>query len=240
MPGELKAYECVHDFAALGAFGAWENIDPTTPVADTGCINGPVQGTTSRDRIGRKFVMTKLHMKIAIRRPEAYGNNLVAPDVALNDTILLRLVLVRDMYAGGNAPQMTDVLEEQPTGGAVLPGYGLSFRRLDNTERYKILMDKIITIKPNYQSSAWFDSALATPAARHAITVAEEHKMVKVNFKWKEGHEVTCNGVGGGVGAIQTNAISLHAIAYGAGGNTPQANLLPEIGFNSRIRFKDL
>ncbi len=128
---------------ALSQLNTEKKVVGTTASAlknDVLLLNGLSEGTGNNDRIGQTVRFKDLSMRIAF-------TNLTA------ETIWLRYIIVRDAAPKGVVPAITDVLQ----GSSVQ-----SFRNLDNTGRFKILEDKVLTLQystvENTSPSAGFTS----------------------------------------------------------------------------------
>jgi len=86
---------------------------------------GIQQGTTDTTRIGRKITVKKIKWRFRIDLP--------ATATAGNTSDQVRLVVLLDKQANGAAPAVTDVYADNNV---------LSFRNLDNTGRFVVLMDR--------------------------------------------------------------------------------------------------
>lgn len=98
-------------------------------------INGVDEGNTSTTRIGRKIIITSLAWRwCGFLAPTTTGAS------------GLRLLIVRDAQSNGAAPTATDILS---TGGIDSP------MNLDNSKRFKILTDHVISCVGTQGPQAW-------------------------------------------------------------------------------------
>lgn len=101
--------------------------------AFTGAVNGVSMvlipnGTTDNTRIGNKINLRHIRLRGTLQIP----SNVVAGDRA-------RLILYKDMQTNGAAAAVTDILATANVN---------SYINMDNTERFKIIKDKIIDLNP--------------------------------------------------------------------------------------------
>lgn len=103
--------------------------------ANLALLNGCDDGATSTTRIGRKIIITNLTWRwegsIASTTTGASG---------------LRLLIVRDAQANGAAPAATDVLTVDTI---------YSMMNLNNSKRFKVLVDKLIPCVGTSGPQAW-------------------------------------------------------------------------------------
>lgn len=109
----------------------WTAMDPTG-----NCLTAIEQGSSEKQRSGRKAWLTSLQIRGEIHVPQSEG--------ATNphEHQHFRLILVLDRQTNGAALTATTVME--PVGANNL----FSFPQLESTGRYKILWDRTFTINP--------------------------------------------------------------------------------------------
>lgn len=93
-------------------------------------LNGVAQGTDYGNRVGRRITMTSVFIRGTLK------SNSTNPTAAQ-----ARILLVLDRETNGVVPAIGDVLSTVTTTGNV---------DLDNTERFTILMDQTLAVKPYF------------------------------------------------------------------------------------------
>lgn len=176
----------------------WKSIDATiSQVQDTTgavtLINGCAQGDDINNREGRQIQMRSVELKLLTQGTAATG---------IDQTH--RILLVLDKMPSGAAPVITDILANADVNG---------MRNLNNRKRFKIIMDKRITI--------------------NATGEAGTHKVIKKYkpFNWLVQFNANNNNT---ITAIQNNAVFLVTIGSVAAGATAGSTT----GY-SRIRFTE-
>ncbi len=119
--GELKFFDRTVDSNGLSAAGI---IIPTS-----GSLNIVVQGTDEVERIGRKIVIRSIMWRWLITVPQTLNPS--------DTTSTVRLMLVLDKQCNGTIINPTDVTETANF---------QSFNNLVNKGRFRILMDRMITV----------------------------------------------------------------------------------------------
>lgn len=121
---ELKFHDVDIDDASITQAGTIQN---------GGSINLIGQSTTESTRIGRKCTIKQIQWKWNIQRIALLN----ASGAAGGEVV--RLIMYLDKQANGQTAAVTDILESD--------NYE-SFRNLANTSRFRILMDRMITMNP--------------------------------------------------------------------------------------------
>lgn len=142
---EMKHYDYyfanTNDFL-LPLFTAATYIDDAFEQDTTGagagyvCINQIVQGNTGITRIGNKYTITKMEIKMSLK---LVGTN------KYNST---RVLVVRDLFPNGVAPSLSDIVISLGIGTA------LNFESCRNpyhTERFKILYDRVYDMDSDFK-----------------------------------------------------------------------------------------
>lgn len=164
-------------------------------------LNGVTQGTDYTERIGRKTIMKSIFLRFSLVPNVA--NSAPTGDFA-------RIIIFYDCQTNGAAPIAGDVLKSGTD--------YLSPLNLNNRDRFKILMDKLVSMNPNVYTAG-------------AVTAGDP-----VNKTWKLYKKITMDTVFAGtnntVASISTGSIYLMYMSAGA---TSYSTL----SYNSRIRFID-
>lgn len=137
--------------------------------------NGIATGTSKTTRIGNRIFLKSLHLKALLRL-----DNQVT---AVPSSDLVRIIVGIDMQANGAMTAATDVL--------VSATASLSHRNLDQTQRFKILMDKYYTLNVASQNAA--------------TSNATSYRFVQKFFSFKEPIQVAYNGTTGDIGEVRSN-----------------------------------
>ncbi len=114
--GELKFFDTAGDFATVAATGEINSS-----------LNLIPQGVTEDSRIGRKCVISRLHLKGDVVLVGTAG-----AITGLRDRV--RLIIYIDKQANGATAAVLDILETADV---------LSFRNLSNTGRFRVLSDQV-------------------------------------------------------------------------------------------------
>lgn len=168
-------------------------------MANTGSVtllNGVATGTDITNRIGRKIAMKSLLFRMDLQ---------LTTSSVLGD--IIRVLVVYDCQTNAVAPAVTDI---------IVGAYN-SPMNLSNRDRFKILLDKHVTL-----GGADFTGAVV--AGGDPVP-----KIIKV-FK-KMNLEVIFGGTAATVGSIQTGAIWLCLISQG--------NAITTSTLYTRVRFED-
>ncbi len=99
--------------------------DPATVL----CLNGLVQGDGESERIGRKVILTSLHMKGMVTRDAIDG-------ASMGDGSIVRILVLVDHFTQGVQYSSERVLD----GDATIPAF--AFRNLDYEKTFRILKDQ--------------------------------------------------------------------------------------------------
>lgn len=199
---ELAAMEVPHGYPAGAINAEFKCLDvgPGAMLEDTTgavlLLNACQTGAALNQRIGRQIMMRSVELKV---------DHYVTAGSGLDQ--VQRLVLVYDRQCNGVAPAIGDII-----GATGVYGY-MSMRNLDNRHRFKILMDKFITL-----------NASVEPGSRVAYT-----------FYRKLRHPVQFNvGNGGTIADISSGAMYCITVSSNVPGVTAGG-----VDLASRIRFTD-
>ena len=180
--GELKFFDTVKAAAASAVTG--------TLLDDS--LNHVVQDTSENGRIGRKIVVSSLH----IRGAWQFGSD---PTLANLDN-RLRIIVFVDKQANGTAPTMADVVS---TAGTVDID---SFRNMSQISRFTVLMDRVydITVPAIFQDAAGTGD---NPPQAHTWKFSKRLNLVI---------EYDSTAADGSIGTITSNNIAVMAICENA------------------------
>ena len=131
----------------------FNNASSSVPVhAAVGSLNLISQGDQGDNRNGQKIMVRSIDLRGTVEVAKHSGSDF---DDLKCETHYFRWILMIDTQANGAFPNLTDVFEENPTGGinsiSTIPS---------ETGRYKILMDKVLRINEltpgwNTQTNRW-------------------------------------------------------------------------------------
>lgn len=162
-------------------------------------LNGVAQGSDVSQRIGRKFMIKSSQIRLAV-----YPNSATTNQVG----DIVRVMILFDCQPNSVIAAVGDVLEiatwESPL-------------NLNNRDRFKVIMDKTITMNPVVYTAA------ALTAGAPVVKAMKRYK--KLNL------EVINSGTGATVGSIQTGALILLTIGLVNNGST--------INWYHRTRYTD-
>ncbi len=188
------------------AFAAtWATMEPAASVET---ISATAIGNTESSRDGRVYFINSVHLRGFVSR--AAVESQAAP---FND-VVARICLVWDTQTNGAQLTATDVMD-----GGQSNDY-IAFRNLQFTKRFRILMDKTITLKAYGQTNEGAVNLFANGLDRSPTFV--------YNRVFKTPIKVICKGTTAVVASITDN--SLHVIGAATG-----ASAL--LTYQSRIRF---
>lgn len=180
----------------------WGLLNPSSVC--TGSISVPAQGTGEQNRIGRTYNINSVHL-----RGECYQSS-VESAAAPRAQNRVRIVMYLDKQANGAVPTPLDIMESNSL---------FSFRNLQDSKRFDILMDKMIINKPEI-----VNEGASNAFANNGVT-----NTIKFDKVFKTPIKVECKtATTADVANVTSNAIGLIAIS-GDG--------LSFVVYNSRIRF---
>lgn len=195
---ETKFIDYTFGKTAFSATVAGGEMDPASSVD---CVSAIAQGDGESNRDGRKCVLKSLHLRGNVNISESSGSSFQAPSI-------MRVIVVWDTQTNGAQLNAEDVM---------LPATHVehSFRNLQFSKRFRILMDHTFTVNPT---------------AGAGDGTANDFGAVERSFKWNFNFNIPVihNGTTAVVAAITDN--SLHIIGFA---NNVGCNL----SYTSRIRF---
>lgn len=191
--------------------GSTEVSDDTWTLISNGNVSlvNVDAGTGPDQRIGEKIYVHSLHAHIVFEMDKT------STTLQVNGNALVRLLLVQDMQANGSQAPATQPM--QTTGFTC-------FRDLNETSRFKILLDKVYTLPANSVNES------GTGAYSY-----KTHKNVWINKVFKKPIVVNYSGTTGGISEVRSN--NLFWIAQSEHDGTA-GNYLYMIS-TTRIRFTD-
>lgn len=199
--GEKKYFDCKFPFAANNADANWLIKWPLCADGTPGSGAGIITGTAKNNRVGSRIFVTNLNIKFRL------GNT--ALTAAAAEGSMIRLVVGIDMQANGAMPVAGDVW--------VADGNILENRNLDQSQRFRILMDKFVCIP--------------VTAADVTNGTYPNYRVVEKYFKFKQPLQIAYSDVTGVIAEVKAVNLFVMACAY--------ANDRGSWGFTSRIRYYD-
>lgn len=159
-------------------------------------LNGVATGTDFTNRIGRKIIMKSVQIR-----------GMVRPATSTPTSAVCRVIIGYDMQPNTALPAVTDVL---------LAATGDSMLNLNNRDRFKMLMDKQVTM-------GFYNTTASSSVADH--TVVNVKKYIKLN------HDTIFDGTTAAIGDITSGSLFLLTVGTLASGW--------EILCTLRVRFED-
>ncbi len=173
------------------------------------CVSAIAVGNTEKTRQGRVYHISSIHMRGDVRFTSTEGS------IVPLDTVMCRVVLVQDTQTNAAELTATDVFDASQA-----TDY-LAFRNLQQTKRFRILMDKVITLDATGQTNEGAANLFATGVViRH----------FKFNRTFKTPIKVICKGSTAVIGSIVDNSIHVIGISSSIVGT-------PLLTYQVRIRF---
>ncbi len=184
--------------ARLGAKGELKFLDTVkalTDLATTGVllddsVNHVVQDTSENGRIGRKIVVSSIHLRAAYVLPETV--------TAAQMDQYLRVIVFVDHQANGTAATMADIVS---TAGTVDID---SFRNLSNVGRFHILLDKVFS--PHVNAIGQTAAGAFTSIPRINAFLFNKRVNIPIEFD--------SSAADGSMGTITSNNIGVMAICF--------------------------
>ncbi len=190
--GELKFFETAIDDAVVVGAGA---VSPS--------VNLIPQGVTESTRVGRKCTLKALMWRGNVTLPEQDAQT------TPQSGDVVRLMVILDKQANGAVFTVTDILETADW---------QSFNNLANSSRFRVLMDRLITL--NYQGLA----------SDGAGVVSQANYVLPFTFFKKCNIPLEFSSTTGAIGEIRSNNVTILAITSGG---------IAGLGSNFRVRFAD-
>ncbi len=181
----------------------WAAIEDGTTLA----MPIPAVGNTESTRIGRVYSINSLHIRFQITTVQS--ESITAPF----DDMHCRVCVVWDTQTNGAQLTATDVMD----GGQTLDV--LSFRNLQFSKRFRVLMDKTVILTRNNQTNEGAINLFATGARK---------LQWKFNKTFSTPVRVICSGTTGVVGSVTDNSFHVIGVATSTAVN---------LEFQARIRF---
>ena len=194
----------------------FNNASSSVPVhAAVGSLNLISQGDQGDNRNGQKIMVRSIDLRGTVEVAKHSGSDF---DDLKCETHYFRWILMIDTQANGAFPNLTDVFEENPTGGDQFDIYN----SLRETGRYKILMDKVLRINEltpgwNTQTNRWH--------AASRLQYFQKHVNLDLPIQFSDQY--------GNLASVRNNNICM-IILSGANSNTQMT-----YNYRSRIRFSD-
>lgn len=201
---ELKFLDTELTNTALAT--TWATYNPT----GTGCtdsISVPAVGTSESERIGRRYCIKSILIRGYLTVGEIESS---ASPVADQNA---RVIVYWDTQTNSAEATATDIMD----GG--LTTDTLSWRNLQNSRRFIVLFDKLVTFRMDNQSNEGAINLFATGK-----------RVIPFKFfkKFKEGIEVSCDNTTANVSSVSDSNIGVAGVA---------SSTLVGIEYTSRIRF---
>jgi len=195
-----------------GGTTSWANAN-ASPVTE-GALTTPSRGSDVNQYLGNKLDMTSLHIRgqIAIQ-----GGN--ALSVTRHPVYLVRVIVFMDKNTNGT----------QSDGNLVVDDGIFGYRNLGETQRYRILKDKIFRVKTDQHYTA-----------EAAAPVGVEGTVTKFswNFNFKKPIMIQMDGDGGDVTTVRNNSVQILAAmcrpVIAVDGSEHQT---PVLNYQARMRF---
>lgn len=184
----------------------WASMEPATTN-----LTAMSQGDGESQRDGRKLSIDQIHVQGFVELPG--GETTTDPP----DGVVVRICLVLDTQTNGTTIVGTDVM----VGGKTNDCFG--FQRLDNSKRFRVLWNKIITIN---------EPALSHIAA-NLFSTCDQVRHFKKTINFNPPLQVNMSSTTANITNVKDN--SIHMI----GVSTPfNAAIVPRLSYQCRVRFK--
>ncbi len=172
---------------------AWAAINPTGGVTDS--ISVPSQGDGEEQRDGREYVIKSIHVKGFVTHATEEAQTAPVGDKSV------RVVVYWDTQT--NAAVATPGLIMDESGPIDI----LAFRNLQNSKRFIVLYDRLMTFNMNNQTNE---------GAVNAFAAGERRIYWSFNKSFSKGIKVRCVGTTADVASCSDNNIGLIALASAA------------------------
>ncbi len=196
------------EISATTVTTSWAAHNPAG-VGCTDSLSVPAQGNGEEQRIGRVYTINRILIQGVVEM--AAQESVAAP----MQSHRVRLIVYWDKQTNSAAATTTDIMDAGGSDDLV------SFRNLQNTHRFRVLMDKTITIRYPGQTN------------EGAVNLfAHGKKVIPFKFYKKLNIRVQCDGTTADVASVSDNNIGFGGIAE-AGPAAQQ----PTVRYSCRIRF---
>jgi len=206
---ELKFKD--NEVALMNLANTWGMEDPVA----LNTISGVSQGDGENQRDGRVYNIHGLNFQGQLRQPALSALGVAASDV------IVRIIIALDKQTNTAQMAATDLMEP---GVLSTDLNSLTFRKLENTQRFRVLMDKRIRLNVADGQTAIHDGV----ATRFAH--GEYIKNFAFYHKFATPIRVNTSGTTDSVGSINDNSIHVMAVS------TEGANFT-QLAYVSRLRF---
>lgn len=209
-PGYDRTGGAYGRYSASGEMKYHDVLVQETDVPAAGVTMGALltiaQNTLPTGRIGRQITIKEIHI-----RSRASHSGVTGASLASTEPRTLRVILVQDKQANGASGGIASVLKTADY---------LSYRNLDNSKRFNILMDKTVSLNPPL---AW--------GAGPTYTTNGIKKQINFNKKCNMIIDYDQTATTGALSTIRSNNIFLLAIT--------DTNLECDYEAQVRIRYTD-
>lgn len=207
-----------------------DNFRNDVPAPNGGTVillNGIGQGTDYYNRIGRKVMLKSLMIKGALT-VEQTGTGLAIPNASMST----RLAIVYDSQTNGTLPSYADIFQSVDSNGGVT-NTTFSGVNLNNRDRFKILKDWTVELRPNIGQS----TVAGVPTIGSMSISAGQHGTKNIKWYKKLNHEMIFGDTDDSIGSIQTGSLLL--VLQSDSGLTIANSADPYLDMQCRIRFAD-
>lgn len=184
---------------------SWATMEDATAKS----ISAVAVGNTESTRVGRVYHITSVHLRGAVICAAQES------DTAPFSDSLCRIVIVHDTQTNAADVTAADIMDEGQTDNH------FAFRNLQNTKRFRILMDKTIVLR--------YDN-MTNEGGANLFAVGPRVTQWKFNRTFKKPIKVICKGASAVIASITDN--SIHVI-----GITSSVATAAALSYQSRIRF---
>ncbi len=191
-----------YQIAATAFSTSWGLLNPTT----FDCISVAAQGQAENQYQGKQYHINSLHIKGEVTRQPLEGQTTPA------SSLKCRIAVVQDTNTNGAALTPGDVFDTSQTDDL------FAFRNLQHTKRFKVLMDKTITLSPIAMNEGGVNS----------FAMSQVRRTFKFNRNFKVPLQINMKGTTAVVANVVDNSIHVIGIADDAS---------VTIEYQARMRF---
>ena len=168
-----RAVECkTVDYQFTGAHAAtytpdtqpFQQLNTSSDASSVQCVNLCQQGVGIGQRDGNKISLKSLRLRMSLNLGNAVNNTSIQN---------VRLMLVYDHQPNGAYPAMTTILADSLQANTIQNGNWASSLNPNNFERFRILMDKYITMPPVVVGAITGQSVIGPTSAKETFQVDE-------------------------------------------------------------------